>query len=336
MKDGKKLRLEELPAQRAARGEPVRDFEFSIVFQDGAVREVLGYGTPLLDAAGKPRGAVHILVDITERKQVAEALRQAHEQLENHALHLEKLVVQRTARLNEMVSDLEAFSYSMIHDIRAPLRAMQSYAQLLAEECAPQAENAELYLRRIMTAGQRMDQLIQDGLNFSRLMKEQLPLRPTSIEILLRGILETYPAFQPPLANVLLEGSFPIINGNESALTQCFSNLIGNAVKFVSPGITPHVRIWAESSGSRVRFSVKDNGIGIEKAAHERIFDIFFRLDPRYEGTGIGLAIVKKAVERMAGTLGVQSEPGNGSTFWIELPLANDEPRTDRRDNFSP
>src|SRR5262249_30642447 len=138
---------------------------------------------------------------------------------------------------------------------------------------------AERYVRRIMTAAERMDQLIQDGLSYSQIVKRELPLRPTDVGALLRGIIETYPAFQPPNAEVVLEGEFPAMNGNEAALTQCFSNLIGNAVKFVGPATTPHVRIRAERIGQRVRLLVCDNGIGIERTAHEKIFEIFFRLD---------------------------------------------------------
>jgi signal transduction histidine kinase len=109
---------------------------------------------------------------------------------------------------------------------------------------------------------------------------------------------------------------------NEAALTQCFSNLIGNAIKFVRPGEIPRVQIWAETRGDRVRVFVRDNGIGIEKEAHEKIFHIFYQLNRSFDGTGIGLSIVRKAAERMGGSVGLESEPGRGSTFHLELNLA--------------
>jgi signal transduction histidine kinase len=126
--------------------------------------------------------------------------------------------------------------------------------------------------------------------------------------------------------------------GNEAALTQCFSNLLGNALKFVAPGTRPQVRVWAERVGgpkaetqdsqpaipSTVRLSFADNGIGIPKDAHERIFKMFQRLDKSYDGTGVGLTVVRKAVEKMGGKVGLESEPGRGSRFWIELKTAGD------------
>jgi signal transduction histidine kinase len=110
---------------------------------------------------------------------------------------------------------------------------------------------------------------------------------------------------------------------NEAGLVQCLSNLIGNSIKFVAPGVTPRVEIWAETHGSRVRLYVRDNGIGIEPEAHEKIFNIFYQLDRNYEGTGIGLSVVRKAAERMGGSVGLRSELNRGSTFHLELALAN-------------
>ena len=115
--------------------------------------------------------------------------------------------------------------------------------------------------------------------------------------------------------------------GNEAGLTQCFSNLLGNAVKFVAPDVSSRVRVWAETHGNRVRLLFEDNGIGIEKEAQERIFGIFERLNTEYPGTGIGLAIVKKALEKMGGSVGIDSEPGKGSRFWIELQRARSQER---------
>ena len=116
-----------------------------------------------------------------------------------------------------------------------------------------------------------------------------------------------------------IEGRFPRVAANEAALTQCVSNLLGNAVKFVAPGVIPHVRVWAEQHGEQVRVFFQDNGIGIEKEAHEKIFTIFQRLSNHYEGTGVGLAIVQRIVHRHGGRVWAESRPGEGATFYFTV-----------------
>jgi len=264
-----------------------------------------------------------------QRKQAEQALHEAQEKLSRHAEDLENQVTERTSALRETIGELEAFSYSISHDMRAPLRAMQSFALILAEDYALHLDaNGKEYIRRITTAAERMDRLIQDVLTYSRIARTDLPLVPIDVEKLIKDILISYPAFQAPAAEIQVEGEFPRVLGLEAVLTQCISNLLGNAVKFVPPGGPPRVRVWAETmpNGATVRILFKDNGVGIEKDAHERIFVMFQRLSKSYEGTGIGLAIVKKGAERVSGTVGLESEPGRGSTFWLELKRA-DAPR---------
>ncbi len=354
VKDGRELHEDEMPVQMAARGVPARDFEVSLVFTDGAARHLLGNVTPLCDEQGRPRGAVAVFVDITERKEMLEALTQAQEQLRRHAEDLEHTVQERTAKLRETVAELEQFSYSITHDMRAPLRALQGFAQMLVQGGFAEAVHplARDYLGRIMGAASRMDALIRDALQYSQAVRKEYPLRPVAVKPLLCGMLETYPNLQPPQAEISLEGEFPPVLGNEAALTQCFSNLLNNAVKFVVPGTLPRVRVWAqkmpnvesrmsnEESGAEevrsaecgvrngrsgkvpnawVRIWFADNGIGIPPEYQQRIFDMFEQLDKSYEGTGIGLALVRKSTERMGGQVGVESAPGQGSRFWLEL-----------------
>lgn len=253
-----------------------------------------------------PRGLSIFSTDVTERKQAEE--------------RLEEVVAQRTAKLQEIIGDLEAFSYSISHDMRAPLRSMQGFAYVLQQECADKIGPAcQDYLRRINQAAERMDRLIQDVLIFSRVTRVELKLQPVSVEKLLNGILESYPNLQPPHLDVISDGPLPEVLANEAALTQCLSNLLGNAIKFVTPGQQPRVCIHAEHNDGKVRLWVSDNGIGISPADQEKIFGIFQRVSKSYEGTGIGLAIVKKAVERMGGSVGVESELKKGSHFWIDL-----------------
>jgi signal transduction histidine kinase len=143
-------------------------------------------------------------------------------------------------------------------------------------------------------------------------------------EKLLREIIESYPNLQRPDIRIEIARPLPVVRANPAALTQVFSNLLGNAVKFVSPDIPPRIKIHAEpatADDGRVRFWFEDNGIGIEPGSAERIFQMFQRLNRAelFEGTGVGLAIVRKAVERMGGSVGVESEAGHGSRFWVEL-----------------
>jgi signal transduction histidine kinase len=206
--------------------------------------------------------------------------------------------------------------------MRAPLRAMQSFSKILMEDCGDQVDaNGKDYIRRIISGAARMDNLIQDVLTYSRVSRRDLPLQTVNLDELLRDIVQTYPAFQPPKARVDLEGVFPPVFAIPAVLTQCISNLLGNAVKFVAPEVMPHIRVWAEDRdlNNKVRVFFKDNGLGIEKDAHETIFGIFQRVSKNFEGTGIGLSIVKKGVERMGGSVSLVSELGEGSTFWLDL-----------------
>jgi signal transduction histidine kinase len=171
-----------------------------------------------------------------------------------------------------------------------------------------------------MAAG-RMDMLIQDVLTYSRLAGEKITVEPIDADRLVREVIEGYPHLTAGGADIRVEGVLPRVLGNDASLAQSLSNLLANAVKFVAPGTKPSVMIRAEGIGPDVRIWVEDNGIGILAKDQKRIFVMFERVhsDAAYEGTGIGLAIVRKAAERMGGSAGVQSDLGEGSKFWIQL-----------------
>jgi signal transduction histidine kinase len=206
--------------------------------------------------------------------------------------------------------------------LRAPLRAIRAFSEILSDKFGNQLgpEGKEL-AERIIDGARRLDQLIQDVLSFGRVGREEIALDAVDLEELLGRLIATWPELRPPNAEVAIAGPLLKVLGHENLLSQCFLNLLQNAVKFVAPGRPPKVRIWTEARDGRVRVWVEDNGIGIAKDQQERIFGLFQRLHRQdaYPGTGVGLAIVRKAVERMGGTTGVESDPGQGSRFWLEL-----------------
>ncbi len=247
-------------------------------------------------------------------------VRRLHSELLRTNEGLDRLVRDRTAELQEMVNELEHFSYTITHDLRAPLRAMHGYAEMLAEDCLPGLDaNGRAYLERIRASAARMDRLITDALHFSKAARDQMELTPVDPGPLLVGIIDSYPALQAPLALIRIEHPLPRMVANEAGLTQCFSNLLGNAVKFVPRGRVPEVTIRAETRDDVVRLWFEDNGIGIAPEMKGRVFGMFQRLSKDYEGTGIGLALVKKVAERMRGRVGFESVPGAGSRFWLEF-----------------
>jgi PAS domain S-box-containing protein len=274
---------------------------------------------PIQSPGGPLFGVILVFRDFSEHKRAEAAVVKAKEDLAKVNASLEATVQERTAKLREMVDELQHVSYSITHDMRAPLRAMSSFSEILLESADSLSPECQDYCRRIMNGAIRMDRLIQDALNYSRAVLQDLPLSGVDLTPLVQGILETYPNFHPQNAEIRIEGDLQVILGNEALLTQCFGNLLSNAVKFVEPGTRPRVRIRAEPGPTTVRIWVEDNGIGIPKHSQHRLFGMFQKLDNRYEGTGIGLAIVRKVVERMGGQVGVESEPGRGSRFWVEL-----------------
>jgi len=265
---------------------------------------------------------------LVERARVETALQSANAQLADRATHLEAIVQQRTHKLSDIIAELEAFSYSISHDLRAPLRSMIGFSDILLEEYAPRLDTeAADFLKRIGRAGRRMDRLIQDVLNFSRLSSSEIVLSPVPTDALLRDVIRSYPNLQANRVAITLQPGLPSVLANEGLLTQCIANLLENAVKFVPADRPAQIHVWAQSENGRTKLCFQDNGIGIPEHSLGRIFDIFQRVGRDTEGTGIGLAIVRRATEKMGGTVGVQSQPGHGSLFWLDLESA---PQTER------
>jgi signal transduction histidine kinase len=249
------------------------------------------------------------------------------EQVERSHARLETQVRERTAALQDSLQELEAFSYTVSHDLRAPLRAMQGFAQALLEDYSPSLdETGRDYATRVVDASRRMDDLIQDLLAYSRLSREQLSISTVDLDVVVAEVLL---GFQDEIERMggRVEVASPLgrVTANGRILQQILANLVGNALKFVPAGTAPGVRIATEQRNGRRRLWVEDNGIGIAPEHRERIFRVFERLHSgdTYPGTGIGLAIVRRGAERMSGEVGVDSTPGRGSRFWVELPIEN-------------
>jgi PAS domain S-box-containing protein len=297
--EGRKLQEKSLPLLMEQGS--LSDLEFEMVRKDGTTFPVLLNATAVRDASGKFLMTRSTIFDISARKRAETALLSTNAQL-------------------------ESFAYSVSHDLRAPARAMEGFSTLLLEDYGDKLDpDGRDYLRRISEAAKKMDVLIEDLLAYSRLGRLEFIAEPVSLDQVLDEVLaQLDPQIEGSGARVTRAGDLPAVIGHRPTLNQVITNLLSNAIKYVSADVRPCIDLGAEVSDGRVRLWVRDNGIGIPREHQERIFRVFERLYSAadYPGTGIGLAIVQKGVERMEGRLGVESEPGKGSLFWVELPAA--------------
>jgi signal transduction histidine kinase len=232
----------------------------------------------------------------------------------------------RTRELRDSNKQLESFCYTIAHDLRGPLRAMAGFGAILQQRYALKlGPTGADYTHRIIGGAKHMDTLIHDLLEYGRFNTvEFVPTRIDAEEVLNRVVENLQPAIAETRANIERRGRLPSVMGHGVALEAALSNLITNALKFVPPKTPPKVTIWTEDHDNAVSILIADNGIGIPLQNQGKIFQVFERLHSQkdYPGTGIGLAIVSKAVQRMGGQVGVESHPGKGSRFWINLPRA--------------
>jgi signal transduction histidine kinase len=304
------------------------------------VRSVVS--VPLVDGSGAMIGYLEIhnkkspagftRFDLEQLTTVAQIAAQAitnakaFQKIAQDAAELEARVTERTAQLQEINEELDAFAFSVSHDLRAPLRAIQSFAEILQENLSkPDDPERGDYLGRIAAAARDMDHLILDLLDYSRLSRQELLLHAVSLAEVVREAADQLAlAGEGGAFRLEVAANLPQVRGDHPVLVQVVLNLLSNAVKYVAEGVTPELRVWAEQGKDMVRLFVQDNGIGIAPENQQRIFGVFERLHgvESYQGNGIGLAIARKAVTRLGGRIGVQSQLGEGSRFWIELPGA--------------
>jgi len=297
--------------EKLRRGETIRQLETVRMAKDGRLIEVSLTISPITTSTGEIIGASKIARDLTP--------------LRLYATDLEQKVRERTADLQAVNAKLEAFAFSVAHDLRAPLRGMHGLAQALLEDYGARLDaTGRDYAQRIVDEATSMDTLINDLLAYGRLSHVDLAVSAVDLgDVLDKSAYAVRDDIQSSGAHLDIDSSLPVVQGNPSVLIQVFANLLSNAVKF--GGDRPRVRVWAEMRGPQIAHVwVEDQGIGIAPEHQERIFGVFERLHgaETYPGTGIGLAIVKKGIERLGGRVGVESQVGHGSRFWIELPRA--------------
>jgi PAS domain S-box-containing protein len=291
---------------------------FAITTRQGETRIWSFYSSPLGTLPDNRRIVNSMAIDVTEDNPVREALSVLREEVDRR-------VAERTAQLEQANKALESFSRAVAHDLSAPLQTMQSFAQILLQDHADSLSAIErTYLQRIDDTAQRTEQFIRDLLVYSRLDRASLPLQAINLSLIVAQVLtDLEETLRHQQAEVMVDEPLAIVLGHPTTLYQVIYNLLTNALKFVASDVQPRIWIGTEAveAGRKVRLTIQDNGIGIAPDQQALVFQIFERLYPAeiYPGSGIGLAIVQQAVERMEGQVGLESQPGVGSRFWIEL-----------------
>jgi PAS domain S-box-containing protein len=314
-------------AEQAIRERSIYRTEHRIIRADnGKDVWLASFGQALYDEAGQAVRFIGIILDITDRKRAEQVLQQAKEDLEIKVQERTTELKQLNENLVRSNQELEQFAYVASHDLQEPLRAVTGYTQLLVQDYQERLdESAQEYTAYIVDGAKRMQQLIQDLLAYSRVGTRDLTFASTDCNVVLKQVLRNLQvAIAENNAAIVLD-SLPTVIADKNQLTQLFQNLIGNAIKFRREA-PPQIHISAELKDGEWLFRVQDNGIGMKSRYLDRIFEIFKRLHTRTEfpGTGIGLAICKKIVDRHSGRIWAESEPGIGTTFYFTIPIPHD------------
>ncbi|MEW5770014.1 MAG: PAS domain-containing protein [Pseudomonadota bacterium] len=290
--------------------------EFRFLLDDGSVREMESSGIAIRDRAGQVTRVLVVSRDVTERKAAERAIHELNASLEAR-------VAERTAELQVLNQSLESFVYSVSHDLKTPLRGIEGYSRLLQADCAERLdEEGRLFLANIRSGVARMNELIDDLLDYSRMERRKLDEVPVSLAAAVGRLLEER-AQELARRGVRIESAVPPlwVRADADGLALVLRNLLENAVKFSAHVAQPRIDIGAREEGEEIVLWVGDNGIGFDMKYHDRIFEIFQRLHrlEDYPGTGIGLALVRKAMQRMGGRVWAEGAPGQGATFYLSF-----------------
>jgi signal transduction histidine kinase len=234
---------------------------------------------------------------------------------------LEERVAERTIRLQQVIEELESFSYSVSHDLRAPLRALTGYSEALLSDCRETMDTTAVhYAERISKAANSLDRLTRDLLIYTRVARQGIALERVDLDAAMQEVLNHYPTITEWQECIRIQSPLGVVVAHSPSVVQCFSNLLENGIKFAKPGAPPKIDVYSRLDGTRRRIYFQDDGIGIAPENQAKAFGMFERLGRgETKGTGIGLAIVKKAVERMGAVMGLKSAVNEGACFWIEF-----------------
>jgi PAS domain S-box-containing protein len=300
----------------------VQDYELGIRRRDGDVTPVLYNASVYRDEAGEVIGVFAAARDISERKRAEEEVRKLHE-------GLERRVRERTAKLQATNRELEAFTYSVSHDLRSPLRHIDGFSKLLLEEySADLPEDARRYLSRIRDGTRRMGTMVDDLLNLARVGRKELSMQLAGLSSLLEEAIRD---LQPEMAGREIEwriGKLPFVECDPALVKQVFANLLANALKFTRPQEHAVIEVGVTTQDGRAVIFVRDNGAGFSMKYVDKLFGVFQRLHrpEDFEGTGVGLATVQRIVHKHGGRVWAEGELNKGATFYFTLEAGESRP----------
>ena len=309
-RDGVELQPSDMPMQVVARtGQKILDCDLDFHFADGRIRSILGNVIPVMDARGCPTGAIASFLDITDRKRAEMALEE------------------KTQQLEDANKELESFSYSVSHDLRAPLRAIDGYSRMILSKHANElCEDVRSKFNVIRDNVRRMGQLIDDLLAFSRVGREQLSIITLDIGGMIRDVWEELKGANPDRLLTLKLAEIPPCKADRALIKQVFVNVLSNAVKFTKGRAEARIEAGGHNEDGKTVYYIRDNGAGFDMQYHDKLFGVFQRLhsEVEFEGTGVGLAIVQRIINRHGGRIWAEGAVDKGATFYFTLPTGKE------------